>query len=368
MAKIIRKWIDLLWTSSDCLRAQDIPYNIDHNIQSKISSIENTKIHNLIRNDNFDYWNANKSLPILFSVLNLGTGGSYSTSCETNDVNFGNNAFKLNINSVSSGNFVLRSDEYSDLKNWSLTSYTASAWVKSSSLNSIWISIDTYDGSTWTNNAFNSQRNATTSWEKISYTFNVPQTIKQIRFNITFIGTQINTYFVDSVCLTKGSSNLFIKNSNEYVGSKNTYIVADIKSSGYDGGSFSSGSWRTRTINSELTTVDWGYIYYNRIYLYPGIYKITASAPAYRTGYHMARFYSITGDSISITGTSEYSYTSSSSSQTRSNITGVFEITTLTGFELQHRCTNSRNNDGFGRNSDFDVDEKYTEIMIEKLG
>lgn len=169
-------------------------------------------------------------------------------------------------------------------------------------------------------------------------------------------------------------NNALYYNSSDGVKSQISYeyaIFQDRKSSGTNGGTFSSGSWVTRDLNTvaafrgasiSLNTAN------SRITLLKGVYRVSASAPAFRINRHKARLMKISGDgTLEIYGTSEF-ITNSYDIQSRSHIEGIIEVTSDNAvYELQHRCSNDRTSTGLGYPSTFAVDEIYSVVYIQKI-
>lgn len=148
--------------------------------------------------------------------------------------------------------------------------------------------------------------------------------------------------------------------------------VVDQKSSGTDGGTFTSGSWQTRDLNTVVTNeISGASLASNQITLADGTYYISASAPGYFVQNHKARLRNITHGSDEIIGSSEFSDAAGSSprpSTTRSFISG--RLTVSGGpkdYEIQHQCNVTRATDGFGRDTGFGVNEVYTIVEIWKV-
>lgn len=150
-------------------------------------------------------------------------------------------------------------------------------------------------------------------------------------------------------------------------GGVNSPIVyfKDIKSSGTDGGTFTSGAWRTRDLNTTENSQYWASLSSNQITLNAGTYMIEASAPAYNTNVHQTRFYNITDSTEDIIGTSEYSDVIRPST-TRSFLNGIITITSSKTFELQHRCNTTQTTTGFGTAASFSS-ELYSTVKIQKM-
>ncbi len=131
---------------------------------------------------------------------------------------------------------------------------------------------------------------------------------------------------------------------------KNYVKVSDVKAASTDGGTFTSGEWRTRTLNTEDN--DAGglcSLSSNQITLSAGTYRCLISAPAFGVGNHQARLYNVTGDALLLLGTSEFASSSGAYAQTRSIIAGQFTIATGQALEVQHYSSASRSTTGFGQ-------------------
>ena len=126
-------------------------------------------------------------------------------------------------------------------------------------------------------------------------------------------------------------------------------LIQDQKTSGTSGGTFTSGAWRTRTVNTEV--VDTGghaSIGSNQITLAAGTYSFSISCPAYAVGRHQAKLYNISDSADVAFGSSEYCPATTSETTTRSYIVGRFTITGTKVFEIQHKGTTTSLTYGFG--------------------
>ena len=121
------------------------------------------------------------------------------------------------------------------------------------------------------------------------------------------------------------------------------YIV-DQKAAATAGGSFTSGAWRTKDLNTEI--FDYGGIVSissNQFTLAnAGTYTIYWRSPALMVEYHISRLYDVT-NTTGYNGSSEYSYqdgaTTHSVGEERLTITGS------TVFEIQHYCNATQSGD-----------------------
>lgn len=146
-------------------------------------------------------------------------------------------------------------------------------------------------------------------------------------------------------------------------------IYVEEQTSGTDGGDFTLGDWRVRTLNttrySRQTGSVWASLASNQITLQAGSYYIEASAPAVGVSRNITQFYNDTDGTTEFTGTAEYCE-SSDLTQIRSFIEGVVTITAQKVFELQHECNASNAGDGMGIASNI-ITNTYSMIKITRL-
>ena len=145
-----------------------------------------------------------------------------------------------------------------------------------------------------------------------------------------------------------------------------TAYISDQKSSNTQGGTFTSGSYQTRDLNTVEGDTSFVSLSSNQITLPKGKYKIEAWATGYRVNKHKARFQNITDGSTAIVGSSAYSEATDAVTNT-SVIDGTIEISDSKTFELQHRCSTTYINAGFGQSSGFGENEIYSMVKITKL-
>jgi hypothetical protein len=144
----------------------------------------------------------------------------------------------------------------------------------------------------------------------------------------------------------------------------------DQQSSGTDGGDFTIGAWRTRTINTEVYDNIGISLSSNQMTLPAGTYFIDATTPGYRVTMHQARLYNNTATAAILSGTTEHAPLNTGgddpSGQTSSRIRGRFVLAAQSALSIEHQCADTQNTDGFGRAAGFGT-EIYTDIMIWKL-
>lgn len=145
-------------------------------------------------------------------------------------------------------------------------------------------------------------------------------------------------------------------------------LLQDKKTSGTDGGTFSSGSWLARTFTTEV--VDEPNVCSvggSNFTLEAGTYIIKASAPAYKVNRHQIRLYNNTDASVVCYGTSEY-VSGSYYVNNRSFLSYKFTIAAQKQFEIEHRCQTTMASTGRGIASNFGGDEIYSIVELWKVG
>lgn len=143
-------------------------------------------------------------------------------------------------------------------------------------------------------------------------------------------------------------------------------IFEDQKSSGTDGGTFTSGADRTRTINTEVSDpCGFASVSSNQISLLAGTYLIEWSAPALVVDSHQAFLYNATDAAVVQRGSTEQTDTSTNVA-TRSRGSAIVTIASTKAFEIRHRCDTTRSTDGFGRAGSFGT-EVYTQVVIRRF-
>lgn len=144
-------------------------------------------------------------------------------------------------------------------------------------------------------------------------------------------------------------------------------IICDQKGDTTDAGTFTSGDWRTRDLNTEITDADnIVSISSNQFTLGSGTYLIKATAPAFDVARHLVKIYNVTTSSDVVIGIMGYSHTDKPG-QNFSIATGRVVLTGDTTFEIRHRCQTSKSSTGLGVSHDFSgTNNIYTVVEIYK--
>ena len=148
-------------------------------------------------------------------------------------------------------------------------------------------------------------------------------------------------------------------------------IICDQKSSGTNGGTFTSGAWRTRDLNTEIADPD-GIVSIssNQFTLGAGSYLIKWSAVGARVAKHKSALYDVTGTAYIDYGDVRWGMNYDGEPDPSNGIARV----TPSGsnvYEIRHYAQDSYSTYGFGFAGSTDtgnVVEKYTFVEIYKEG
>lgn len=145
--------------------------------------------------------------------------------------------------------------------------------------------------------------------------------------------------------------------------------IQDKKTANTAGGTFTSGAWRTRDLNTVITNeITGASLGTNVITLPAGTYFCIATAPANAVNGHKARLRKTNGTAETLLiGTSADARNGIEYNHNCSLVNGRFTITEESTIELQHYCTVGYATTGFGIPNNIDsLNEIYSEIMIWK--
>ena len=197
--------------------------------------------------------------------------------------------------------------------------------------------------------------------------------VKDGALAIRTLGNSIDTSLVD---LKGGTTDQVLKKASgtdmdfSWVTPVFTSVAAfsDQKAANTQGGTFTSGAWRTRDLNTTVGTngISGASIASNQLTLPAGTYLIQGSAPAYDVNQHMTRFYNITDSTVAINGGSAYT-DASDIMVTHSPFSGVVVITGTKVFEIQHYAGATSSTYGFGIQANNGSVETYTQITVLKV-
>lgn len=148
-----------------------------------------------------------------------------------------------------------------------------------------------------------------------------------------------------------------------------TVFIKDVKANQTDGGTFTSGSYQTRVLNTleNPQSVTWASLASNQFTLTAGTYHIHATAPAQAVNRHKAKLRNITDSTDDIIGSTSMNDTTANQIG-RSEINGTLILSGTKTFEIQHRCQTTGTTTGYGSASNWAGEtEVYTIVEITKL-
>ena len=143
-------------------------------------------------------------------------------------------------------------------------------------------------------------------------------------------------------------------------------IFNETQASGTSGGTFTSGSYVKRVLNTTVVNTITGCSIASSVITLPaGTYSVTATAPGLGVDGHKAKLRNTTASTDIQIGTNERTL-AASSVITHSTVLASFTLSVSSTIELQHRCQTTKASDGFGLALSFSDSEIYSQIIIEK--
>lgn len=145
-------------------------------------------------------------------------------------------------------------------------------------------------------------------------------------------------------------------------------FLKDVKANATNGGTFTSGSFLTRTLNTIENPfgVSWIALAANQFTLQPGTYLIEGGAPAFGVDNHKTKIRNITDSTDAIIGSSAVAG-SVDTSDSHSLLTGTIVVATAKVFELQHYANTTKATSGFGSNTSSGINEVYSQLKITRI-
>jgi len=147
-------------------------------------------------------------------------------------------------------------------------------------------------------------------------------------------------------------------------------FVKDVKASGTQGGTSSTTPVK-RDLTETQGVCDYLTLASSTMTLQPGTYKISWSAPAYKSNRHQSALKDATAGTYIQMGSSEFTSDSSDDTSTSSVGTQVVTITAENDYEIFHEVRESQATTGWGVASGGDLsmttEEIYTQVEVEKL-
>jgi len=143
-------------------------------------------------------------------------------------------------------------------------------------------------------------------------------------------------------------------------------VIEDQKSDGTQGGTFTSGSYQIRNLNTEVFDVD-GIVSVssNQFTLAAGSYLIKWFANAKDVNGHQSALYDITASAYIEYGSTEQSL---DAQQVTNKSLGSTRVTPSGSnvYEIRHRCDDTDNTEGYGQAANYGNVESYCLVEIYK--
>lgn len=149
------------------------------------------------------------------------------------------------------------------------------------------------------------------------------------------------------------------------------FLIEEIQDASTDGGTFTSGAWQERVLNSIVSDPDGVVVSLaaNEFVLEAGTYQITIHAPAYRVNQHQARLFNVTDGVVVQYGRNEISGLEAGGDNVTnfSVIEAQFTIAAGKTLRVEHQCQTTLATVGFGTKSNFSGSSIYTTVRGIKL-
>lgn len=152
------------------------------------------------------------------------------------------------------------------------------------------------------------------------------------------------------------------------VGMQLVAVASDVKSSATDGGTFTTGARRTRTLNTLVEHVS-GVVSLSSdkiVFAVAGSYLIRWSCPGYKCGLHRSTLRNVTTSTDIGFGTTENS-SATDATVTRSHGAVKFYATATTEVRIEHQSSVTQSSNGFGVSTGFGESEVYTIAEIWRV-
>jgi hypothetical protein len=142
--------------------------------------------------------------------------------------------------------------------------------------------------------------------------------------------------------------------------------IKDVKAANTAGGTATSGSFQTRTLNTLEGDQSFVSLASNQFTLQPGTYEIEAFATVYAVGNSIAKLRNTTDGSDVLTGTVATSV-NASPADVASRVYGSFSISTAKTFEIQHNVQSTQATNGWGSAPNLGVSNTFTVVKLRKV-
>lgn len=157
--------------------------------------------------------------------------------------------------------------------------------------------------------------------------------------------------------------------SSDFPSSVPDMILREEQTTNVSAGTFSSGSFVTRNLNTVVRNVLAGASLASNLFtLQPGTYLIQWSAPAVACGLHQTRLFNVTDSTVVETGTSNVSNNAAVYVASESHGIAVAILTSAKQFRVEHKCQATEATVGLGVATNLGAKEVYSWVNVWKSG
>ncbi len=168
--------------------------------------------------------------------------------------------------------------------------------------------------------------------------------------------------------LTQSGQDISIAATASGTGYIGYILVRDERTAGTHGGGFTSGSYQTRVLQTEVTdTNNDCSLASNQLTLTAGTYEAWISCTFYRCGLNKSRLRNVTDSTTVLVGHNAYGVNAADDASGISLIVGRFTIAASKALEVQHQCQTTKATDGYGTACNMTEPEVYTIVELKRV-
>jgi len=175
----------------------------------------------------------------------------------------------------------------------------------------------------------------------------------------------------DQVIIKTANTTAMTIDSSQNVTFANRYpkvaLIADVKSNGTNGGTFTQDAWQDRDLNTEIYDPDSIVtISSNQFTIGSGTYIIEWDCVFFDVSSNQTRLYDVTGGASLQAGLTMYGNPPDNGYGVASGSAQVTPTSNNT-YKIQHRCVTTKATSGFGIAMNVGEDEQFARVKITKL-
>lgn len=164
----------------------------------------------------------------------------------------------------------------------------------------------------------------------------------------------------EAMNIVSDGTNFVIRSKHE---PDNVAYVKDVKAGSTNGGTFTSGAWRTRDLNTVEGNTSLVSVSSNQFTIPAGTWDIEVEAPAFLVANNVLRLRNITDSTTDLEGQNARA---NADAQVNAIMKGQITILSSKTYEIQHRGTLTRAADGFGNPDSLSSNSIFTIVKLTK--